>query len=98
MVPELGKVTAADIDIEYLAREKWLVGSPDTVIKKLQRDLDASGGFGTLIHFAFDYLDQREQYRRHFELLGTEVIPRIKGLNHKTETLAELKRPADVKD
>jgi alkanesulfonate monooxygenase SsuD/methylene tetrahydromethanopterin reductase-like flavin-dependent oxidoreductase (luciferase family) len=98
MVPELGKVTAADIDIEYLAREKWLVGSPDTIIKKLQRDLDASGGFGTLIHFSFDYLDQAEKYRRHFELLGTEVLPRIKNLKHKTETLAQLKRPDGIKD
>jgi alkanesulfonate monooxygenase SsuD/methylene tetrahydromethanopterin reductase-like flavin-dependent oxidoreductase (luciferase family) len=98
MVPELGKVTANDIDIEYLAREKWLVGSPDTIVKKLQRDLDASGGFGTLIHFSFDYLDQREKYRRHFELLGTEVLPRIKGIVHKTEKLADLKRPAGIND
>ena len=98
MVPELDVQTAKDVPIEYLAREKWLVGSPDTVVKKLQRDLEASGGFGTVITFTFDYLDQAERYRRHFELLGTEVLPRIKDLKFKTETLAELKRPADVKD
>ncbi|MFB9126323.1 LLM class flavin-dependent oxidoreductase [Paraburkholderia dipogonis] len=98
MVPELDVQTAKDVPIEYLAREKWLVGSPDTVVKKLQRDLEASGGFGTVITFTFDYLDQAARYRRHFELLGTEVLPRIKDLKFRTETLAELKRPVDVKD
>lgn len=98
MVPELGVTSAKDVPIEYLAREKWLVGSPDTVVKKLQRDLEVSGGFGTIIAFTFDYLDQPERYRRHFELLGTEVIPRIKEIRHVTEPLAALTRPADVVD
>ncbi len=98
MVPELGVTRSEDVPLEYLAREKWLVGSPDTVIKKLQRDLDASGGFGTIISFTFDYLDQPERYRRHFELLGTEVLPRIKEIKHRTETLAELDRPTGIND
>ncbi|MEV7393010.1 LLM class flavin-dependent oxidoreductase [Streptomyces sp. NPDC091215] len=98
MVPELGVTDPDDVPIEYLAEEKWLVGSPDTVIKKLQRDLDASGGFGKIISFTFDYLDQPERYRRHFELLGTEVIPRIKDLVHSTEPLAQLERPDGVED
>ena len=96
MVPELNVTDPDDVPIEYLAREKWLVGSPDTVVKKLQRDLDASGGFGTIITFTFDYLDQPERYRRHFELLGSEVIPRIKDLKFDTEPLAELAVPEGV--
>lgn len=98
MVPELGNVTSKDVPLEHLAREKWLVGSPETVIKKLQRDLDASGGFGKIISFTFDYLDQPERYRRHFELLGTKVIPAIKDIVHKTETLAELPVPEGIVD
>lgn len=94
MVPELGVSKAEDVPIEYLAEEKWLVGSPDTVVKKLQKDLDASGGFGTVITFTFDYLDQPEKYRRHLELLGTEVVPQIKDLKHVTEPLADLEVPA----
>ncbi|TBY58797.1 LLM class flavin-dependent oxidoreductase [Rhizobium leguminosarum bv. viciae] len=97
MVPELGVTTAENVPIEYLAREKWLVGSPETVVKKLQRDLDASGGFGTVITFTFDYLDQPERYRRHFELLGTEVLPRIRDIKHKTEPFAEMPRPEGFK-
>ncbi len=98
MVPELKVTRSQDVPLEYLAREKWLVGSPDTVVKKLQRDLDASGGFGTIIAFTFDYLDQPERYRRHFELLGTEVIPRIKKIVHKTERLSDLPRPPGITD
>ncbi len=93
MVPELGVTKAEDVPIEYLAENKWLVGSPDTVVRKLQQDLDASGGFGTIITFTFDYLDQPERYKRHFELLGTEVIPQIKDIVHKTEPLSELAVP-----
>ena len=54
---------------------------------------NASGGFGTIITFTFDYLDQPERYRRHFELLGTEVIPRIRDIVHKTEPLSSLAVP-----
>lgn len=93
MVPELGVEKAEDVPIEHLAREKWLVGSPDTIVEKLQKDIDASGGFGTIISFTFDYLDQPERYKRHFELLGTEVIPRIKDIVHKTQSLSELEVP-----
>lgn len=96
MVPELEVSAPEDISIEYLAEHKWLVGSPDTVIEKLQKDLDVSGGFGTIISFTFDYLEQPERFRRHLELLGTEVIPRIKGIVHETEPLAELTPPEAV--
>jgi alkanesulfonate monooxygenase SsuD/methylene tetrahydromethanopterin reductase-like flavin-dependent oxidoreductase (luciferase family) len=96
MAPELGVTKAKDLPIEYLAEHKWLVGSPDTVVKKLQADIDATGGFGTIIGFTFDYLDQPEAYRRHFELIGTEVLPRIRGIQHATEPLASLEKPAGL--
>lgn len=82
MAPELGATTAVDIPVDYLAEHKWLIGSPDTVVEKLSRDLETSGGFGNLIAFTFDYLDSPEQYRRHLELLGTEVLPRIRDIVH----------------
>lgn len=98
MAPELGTNDPTKVPIEFLAEEKWLVGSPDTIIKKLERDLEASGGFGKIISFTFDYLDNPDVYRRHFELLGTEVIPRLKEMTFKTESLAELTRPAGIED
>jgi alkanesulfonate monooxygenase SsuD/methylene tetrahydromethanopterin reductase-like flavin-dependent oxidoreductase (luciferase family) len=85
MAPELGATTPRGVTVDYLAEQRWLVGSPDTVVAKLQRDLEASGGFGNIIAFTFDYLDRPEQYRRHLELLGTEVLPRIKGILHEVE-------------
>jgi alkanesulfonate monooxygenase SsuD/methylene tetrahydromethanopterin reductase-like flavin-dependent oxidoreductase (luciferase family) len=97
MVPELSDVTTPDdISIEYLAENKWLVGSPDTIIEKLQVDLEVSGGFGSIIAFTFDDVDQPERYRRHLELLGTEVLPRIKGIVHETQPLADLPEPQAV--
>jgi alkanesulfonate monooxygenase SsuD/methylene tetrahydromethanopterin reductase-like flavin-dependent oxidoreductase (luciferase family) len=94
MVPELDDIGGPeDISLEYLAEHKWLIGSPDTVVEKLQRDLEVSGGFGTIIAFTFDYLDQPERYRRNLELLGTEVLPRIKGIVHETEPLSALIPP-----
>lgn len=98
MVPELGVSKACDVPIEHLAKEKWLVGSPETVIKKIKRDLEVSGGFGKIIGFTYDYMDQADRYRRSFELLATEVIPKIKELTHTTESLADLVRPEGIED
>lgn len=98
MAPELGTNDPDKIPIEFLAEEKWLVGSPDTIMKKLDKDLKASGGFGKIISFTFDYLDQPDVYRRHFELLGTEIIPRLAEITHQTESLTNLKRPEGITD
>lgn len=97
MVPELDNINGPeDVSIEYLARNKWLVGSPDTIVEKLKEDTEVSGGFGQIIAFTFDYLDKPEAYRRNLELLGTEVLPRIKDIVHPNQTLAELTPPAEL--
>lgn len=98
IAPELGTNDPKKIPIEFLAEEKWLVGSPETVIRKLKRDLKASGGFGKIISFTYDYLDQPDVYRRHFELLGKEVMPRLAQITHATEALNDLDRPDGVWD
>lgn len=85
-----------DITIEWLARNRWLVGSPDTVVAKLQNDIDASGGFGCLLPMVFEYTENPEAYRRHLELLGTEVLPRIQDIKHTTQPLSELTPPAQA--
>jgi alkanesulfonate monooxygenase SsuD/methylene tetrahydromethanopterin reductase-like flavin-dependent oxidoreductase (luciferase family) len=94
MAPEVEN--QEDVTPEWLAENKWLVGSPDTVVEKLQRDLEVSGGFGTLIAFTFDYLDNPAAYRRHLELLGTEVLPRIQNLTHASQPLSELPPPPET--
>jgi alkanesulfonate monooxygenase SsuD/methylene tetrahydromethanopterin reductase-like flavin-dependent oxidoreductase (luciferase family) len=93
MAPELDP---DDVTPEWLAENRWLVGTPDTVVERLQRDIEISGGFGMLIPMTFEYTDHPEAYRRHLELLGTEVAPRLKDLKFETEPLSQLTAPEDV--
>lgn len=69
-----------DVTSEILARNVWLVGSPETVRQKIEAEYEASGGFGTLIAFDFAYVDSPEAYRRSLELLATEVAPKLAHL------------------
>jgi alkanesulfonate monooxygenase SsuD/methylene tetrahydromethanopterin reductase-like flavin-dependent oxidoreductase (luciferase family) len=73
-------VADSDVTIEYLARHSWLIGSPDTVARKIAELHEQVGGFGVLLALGFDYLDQPEAWRRSLELLATEVAPKLKGL------------------
>lgn len=36
------------------------------------------GGYGTLLIYNYDFHAEPEAFRRHLELLGTEVGPRMK--------------------
>jgi alkanesulfonate monooxygenase SsuD/methylene tetrahydromethanopterin reductase-like flavin-dependent oxidoreductase (luciferase family) len=65
------------IDAEYLARNVWIVGSPETARDRLRETQRASGGFGTLLVHVPDFHDDSEPFRRHLELLGREVIPAL---------------------
>jgi len=56
-----------------------LVGSPETVIKGIQRLLDYSqGGFGGLLFRAHEWAN-REQTMRSFELFARYVMPQFQG-------------------
>lgn len=77
-----------DVTAEVLARNVWLVGSPETVRQKIEAEYEASGGFGTLIAFDFAYFDAPEAYRRSLELLATEVAPKVAHLGRATSDLA----------
>ena len=63
---------------EYLARNIWLVGSPDTVVQKGLNLVDETGGFGTLIGMCFDFIDENEAWTRNLELMVQEVMPKLK--------------------
>lgn len=67
-----------DVTAEYLAKNRWIVGSPETVIEKLREEQEAAGGYGTLLTYNHDFSGDPEPYRRHLELLGTEVAPALK--------------------
>ncbi len=73
-------VPTLDITTEYLARTSWLIGSPDTVVRKIEKLYDAVGGFGMLEILAFDYSDNPDVWRRSLELINKEVKPRLAHL------------------
>lgn len=73
-------IAPEDLTVEYLARNFWLVGSPDTVVERATRLQEETGGFGTLVSGSYDYMDNPEPFRRSLELLGTEVAPRVRDL------------------
>lgn len=73
-------VPDSDVTIEYLARTSWLIGSPETVARKIEELHRQVGGFGVLLVLGFDYLDNRQAWRHSLELLAKEVMPRLKHL------------------
>ncbi|TCK22041.1 LLM class flavin-dependent oxidoreductase [Pseudonocardia endophytica] len=71
-------VDAADIDLDFLAEHVWICGSPDTVVEKFQAFQEASGGFGTIMTYDYDYLDDPAPFNESTRLLAQEVAPRVK--------------------
>jgi len=81
---------AADSDVtpEYCAKHNWIVGSPKTVVEKIEKIYDEVGGFGQLLVFGFDYVENPQAWRRSLELLAKEVLPKVQHLKPKTVQLA----------
>jgi alkanesulfonate monooxygenase SsuD/methylene tetrahydromethanopterin reductase-like flavin-dependent oxidoreductase (luciferase family) len=80
VVPEAPDKDA--VDAEYIARHVWVVGSPETVITRIQEEQEQSGGFGVLLVYSYDFHEQPEPFRRHLELLGREVLPALREKAH----------------
>ncbi|MGD0290782.1 MAG: LLM class flavin-dependent oxidoreductase [Candidatus Binataceae bacterium] len=72
-------VADADVTPEYLAHNGWLVGSPKTVTRKLGEMYDEVGGFGTLLHFGFDYADNPAPWFKSMRLMAEEVMPHFEN-------------------
>jgi alkanesulfonate monooxygenase SsuD/methylene tetrahydromethanopterin reductase-like flavin-dependent oxidoreductase (luciferase family) len=73
-------VADSDVTPEYCARHNWLIGSPATVAKKIERLYRDVGGFGCLLVFGFDYADNPGAWHNSLRLLAQEVAPRITHL------------------
>ena len=74
-------VPDSDVTPEYCAKHNWIIGSPATVTEKIQRIHDEVGGFGHLLVFGFDYVENPEAWRRSLELLAKEVLPKVRHLS-----------------
>lgn len=68
----------SQVDAEYLAEHVWIVGSPDTVTRKMEAWFEDLGGpFGTLLIYSHDYIDAPEAWEHSMDLLVNEVAPRL---------------------
>lgn len=74
-------IAEADVTPEYLAEHAWLVGSPDTVARKLRQQYEEAGGWGTLLLQTFDYSHAPEPWRNSMELMMNEVMPQVADLD-----------------
>ena len=66
---------------EYMAEHVWLVGSPDTVEKRLLSLYEMCGGFGTLLTLIYDNIDNQKDWERSMNLFANEVMPRFAELD-----------------
>ena len=73
-------VPDADVTVEYCAHHNWLVGSPETVARKIEAVYKDVGGFGQLLVFGFDYADTPEVWHESLRLIQQEVQPRVAHL------------------
>lgn len=69
-----------DVTVEYCARTNWFVGSPQTVADKIEKVYAEVGGFGHLLLFGFDYVEDSKAWHHSMELMANEVMPRIAHL------------------
>jgi alkanesulfonate monooxygenase SsuD/methylene tetrahydromethanopterin reductase-like flavin-dependent oxidoreductase (luciferase family) len=67
----------ADVTLEYLAEHVWIVGSVDTVVRKFDEFQAVTGGFGTIMAYGHDYIDQADAWNESLRLLAQEVVPRV---------------------
>jgi alkanesulfonate monooxygenase SsuD/methylene tetrahydromethanopterin reductase-like flavin-dependent oxidoreductase (luciferase family) len=76
-------VADSDVTPEYCAQHNWLIGSPATVVEKIERMYAEVGGFGSLLLFCFDYSENPEAWRDSMQLLANEVMPKVAHLTGK---------------
>lgn len=74
-------MTDDEVDPAFMAEHIWLCGSPETVAKGIERLHEKTGGFGSILMLGMDYEEQPELWRRSMELMGKDVIPRLRHLN-----------------
>jgi alkanesulfonate monooxygenase SsuD/methylene tetrahydromethanopterin reductase-like flavin-dependent oxidoreductase (luciferase family) len=77
------EVPDSDVTVEYCAHRNWIIGSPSTVVEKIERIYREVGGFGVLCVFGFDYKHKPQAWYRSLELLQREVMPRLKHLGEE---------------
>jgi len=65
---------------EYMADNVWLIGSPNTVKRKILNLYEMCGGFGTLLSLVYDNIDNQVSWEKSMNLLAKEVMPEFSTL------------------
>jgi alkanesulfonate monooxygenase SsuD/methylene tetrahydromethanopterin reductase-like flavin-dependent oxidoreductase (luciferase family) len=81
-------VPDSDVTPEYCAHHNWIIGSPATAAEKIAKIYDDVGGFGQLLVFGFDYVENPQAWRHSLELIAHEVMPRVRHLVPGTHAVA----------
>jgi alkanesulfonate monooxygenase SsuD/methylene tetrahydromethanopterin reductase-like flavin-dependent oxidoreductase (luciferase family) len=68
------------LDLEYALEHLWIVGSVDTVQRKLEKFYTVVGGFGTLLVLHFDTHPHPERFQNSMTLLKEQVLPGLRDL------------------
>ena len=68
------------VNVEYLADHMWLVGSVDTVTRKLRDMYQDVGGFGTLLTLVYDHWQNQQGWEKSTRLLAQEVMSQLADL------------------
>lgn len=92
MVEGTGKAVS-DVTPEFLADHFWLVGSPETVREKMEAWIDGlGGGFGTLLIYSYDYIDNPtpwEESMRRLARKSSRIFPTRRLPNPGRSLMAE---------
>ena len=70
-------VPDSDVTVEYLAEHCWIIGSPQTVERKIEEMIASSGGFGCLMAISYDHLDDMQGWRESKLALAHEIMPKF---------------------
>ncbi|MCB2049888.1 MAG: LLM class flavin-dependent oxidoreductase [Novosphingobium sp.] len=71
-------LSVSDVTPDFLADNFWIVGSPETVREKFEKWIDGlGGGFGTLLIYSYDYIDNPTPWNESMARLAQEIVPAL---------------------
>lgn len=77
LVVDEDPIDPEDMTLDYLAKHVWIIGSPETVTEKLTAFSHEVGGFGNIMPYSYDYIDNPEPWNESLRRLTQEVLPKV---------------------